>query len=135
MKKEKKKFNLFKFFVYLCLILFAITILVPVVWVFLASIKENSEFYGNPWSLPKGFYFQNFIEAWQTANMGEYLWNSVVVTVLALALLLVISIPCAYILARHEFKGKKVLETIMKAGLFINLSYSFSYFHDIIRPK
>ena len=34
---------------------FTSLILVPVAWVFLASIKENSEFYGNPWALPAGF--------------------------------------------------------------------------------
>ncbi len=122
MKKEKNK-DFYKIFVYICLVLFAIMIIVPVVWVFLASIKENSEFYGNPWSLPKGVHFQNFIDAWNAANMGDYMLNSIEVTAMALILLLVISIPCAYILARHDFKGKKVLNTILKAGLFVNLSY------------
>lgn len=122
MKKEKNK-DFYKIFVYICLVLFAIMIIVPVVWVFLASIKENSEFYGNPWSLPKGVHFQNFIDAWNAANMGDYMLNSIEVTAMALILLLVISIPYAYILARHDFKGKKVLNTILKAGLFVNLSY------------
>lgn len=59
MKKEKHTDSterLYKFFIYFVLIMLAITILVPVAWVFLASIKENSEFYGNPWTMPKGFY-------------------------------------------------------------------------------
>ncbi|NLW52274.1 MAG: carbohydrate ABC transporter permease [Tissierellia bacterium] len=118
-----KKNNLFKIFVYVALILFALSIIIPVGWVFMASLKQNSEFYGNPWSLPMGFYLENFRDAWQAANMGSYLWNSVVVTSLALVMLLVIALPCAYILARMEFKGKKFLKTFLKAGLFINLSY------------
>ena len=47
---------------------------------FMASIKQNKEFYGNPWTLPEGFYFQNFIDAWNTAKMGDYMLNSVLVT-------------------------------------------------------
>ena len=120
MKNKPKLFNLF---VYICLIIFAISIFIPVIWVFMASIKSNPEFYGNPWTLPKGIYFENFIDAWEAANMGSYLINSVIVTSLGLILLLAISLPCAYILARMDFKGKKILKTIMKAGLFINLSY------------
>ena len=41
----------------------------------MASIKQNKEFYGNPWTLPEGFYFQNFIDAWNTAKMGDYMLN------------------------------------------------------------
>lgn len=121
MKKDTSK--LFKIFVFVCLIVFAISILLPVIWVFAASIKQNAEFYGNPWSIPKGIYLKNFADAWGAANMGSYLLNSVIVTSIALALLLVISVPCAYILARMDFKGKGILKGLMKAGLFVNLSY------------
>lgn len=119
----KEQSKLFKIFIYICLILLALSILIPVVWVFMASIKTNPEFYGNPWALPKSFYLENFVDAWKTANMGEYFLNSVVVTAMALVLLLLISLPCSYILARMEFKSRKTLSTILKAGLFINLSY------------
>ena len=40
--------------------------------------------------LPKGFYFQNFIDAWNTAKMGDYMLNSVLVTALALVILLML---------------------------------------------
>lgn len=119
----KKTSKLYKIFIWICLFLAALTVLIPVIWVFLSSIKENSEFYGNPWSLPNGFYWQNFVEAWNDANMGAYFLNSVIVTATALVLLLIVSIPCAYILARMEFRGKSILQTFLKAGLFINLSY------------
>ena len=119
----KKKSKLFNIFIYLCLVIFALSILVPVFWVFMASIKTNPEFYGNPWAMPQSFYLDNFKDAWQAANMGDYFLNSVIVTALALVVLLVIATPCAYILARMNFKGKKFLTVLMRAGLFVNLSY------------
>lgn len=55
--------KLYKVFIYFVLALLAVVIIVPVAWVFMASIKQNSEFYGNPWALPKGVYWQNFVDA------------------------------------------------------------------------
>ena len=122
-KKQTSGDKLYKFFVYLVLCLLAISIIVPVAWVFLASIKENSEFYGNPWTLPMGFHWQNFVDAWNKASMGSYMINSVIVTALALAILLVVALPAAYCLSRFYFKGRKFLNTAFMAGLFINVNY------------
>jgi len=115
--------RLYRIFIYVVLGTFALLILVPLAWVFMASIKQNSEFYANPWNLPAGFYWQNFVEAWQTAKMGEYMLNSVIVTALSLVLLLVVALPAAYGLSRFEFKGRKFLNTAFMAGLFINVNY------------
>lgn len=127
MKRNRKNSasgnRLYKIFIYIVLILLAVSIIVPVAWVFLASIKQNDEFYGSPWVMPKSFYFQNFIDAFQKANMGTYFINSIIVTVLALVLLLVVAMPAAYALSRYKFKGKRILNTAFMAGLFINVNY------------
>jgi N-acetylglucosamine transport system permease protein len=126
MNKKEKIMNtdkFYKLFIYVALITLAISIVVPVLWVLLASIKQNSEFYASPWNLPKGFYFQNFIDAIEKAKMGEYFLNSVIVTSIALIILLAIAIPAAYVLARFEFKGRKFVNTLFMGGLFINVNY------------
>ena len=122
-KDTKTADRLYKFFIYFVLIMLAITILVPVAWVFMASVKQNSEFYGNPWTLPAEIYWQNFVDAWNTAKMGEYMVNSVFVTALALIILLIVALPAAYCLSRFKFKGSKFLNTAFMAGLFINVNY------------
>jgi len=55
--------------------------------------------------------------------MGEYFMTSVMVTTLAIVILLVVSIPCAYVLARFEFKGSRLLNAFFHAGIFINVNY------------
>ena len=122
-RKNHSSDKLYRAFIYLVLILLAVGIIVPVLWVFMASIKQNSEFYGNPWTLPLGFYWQNFVNAWTTAKMGDYMLNSVLVTALALAILLVVALPAAYCLSRFKFWGGKFLNTAFMAGLFINVNY------------
>ena len=124
MKKEKiSSGKLYKIFVYVALITLAISIIVPVVWVFMSSLKTNAEFQGSPWSLPASFYIQNFLDAFEKANMAEYFLNSVIVTALGLLLLVVIALPASYVLARFDFKGKKFINTAFMGGLSINVNY------------
>lgn len=122
-KKSAAGLNVAKALIYVILSALAVTIIVPVAWVFVASIKDNSEFYGSPWALPQGFRIQNFIDAWQTANMGSYMINSAIVTALGIFLLIVIALPAAYVLARFKFKSSKLWNVMFMAGLFINVNY------------
>ena len=115
--------RLYKIFIYLVLGLLAVLILIPVVWVMVASVKETVEHYGNPWALPTHIHWQNFADAWTKANMGGYMLHSVTITAMALAILLVVALPASYCLARFKFVGNKLLNTCFMAGLFINVNY------------
>ena len=127
MKKENTVSKIiFKVIIYIALIAMTISIIVPVLWVFMASFKRNAEFIGkgtNPWALPEQLQWQNYVTAFVDAEMGEFFLNSVIVTALALILLLVIALPAAYALSRFDFKGKKILNIAFMAGLFVNINY------------
>ncbi len=126
MKNSKPRKLISKILVYIALLALAISIIIPVGWVFMASFKRNSEFIGadvSPWALPKQLFYQNFIVAFKDANMGTFFFNSVIVTALAMILLLILALPASYVLARFNFKGKKFLNAGYMAGLFININY------------
>lgn len=55
-KESKKPLTLSKVVVYILLILLAITIIIPVGWVFVASVKQNSEF-----TEVRGYFRRRFI--------------------------------------------------------------------------
>lgn len=125
-KKSKSTNSLYKIFIYIALITLAVSIIVPVAWVFMASLKSNAEFVGqdiNPFAFPKKVIWGNFSIAFGKAKMGEYLLNSVMVTAFALTILLIVALPAAYCLARFDFKGKKFLSAGFMAGLFVNVNY------------
>ena len=105
------------------LVICALTIFVPVVWVFFACFKDKSEFYGSPWTMPKGLHWQNFVDAFQDAHLGQYFGTSVFVTALAMVLCLIVALPCSYVMARFDFPGKKILKIAIQGGLFINVNY------------
>lgn len=122
-KRVVKGSRPYKIFIYVLLVVLAVSIIIPVGWVFLASIKENSEFYGNPWTLPKGIYLQNFTDAFSKAKMGDYFLNSIIVTALAIMILLIVALPASYVLSRYKFAGRKICNVMFMAGLFINVNY------------
>lgn len=124
MNKKNKSFNLYKVFVYVALITLAITIIVPIVWVFMASLKSQLDLVSNdPFSLPTELLWSNFVDAFQNAHMGDYLMNSIFVTALSLIILLVVALPASYVLARYDFFGKKFFNGLFMAGLFVNVNY------------
>ena len=77
------------------LVLVSLTIIIPTIWVFLASFKQRDEFYGNPWSLPRSLYLQNYVDAFTDARIGDFFLNSLFVTALAMVLVVAIALPCA----------------------------------------
>ena len=120
---ENRGERLYKTFIYVVLGILAVLILIPVLWVMVASVKETSEHYGSPWALPSHIHLQNFADAWTKANMGGYMLHSVTITVMALGILLVVALPASYCLARFKFVSQKFLNTCFMAGLFINVNY------------
>ena len=62
MQEKKHKIStgvLYKIFIYVALIALAISIIVPVAWVFMASLKKNAEFIGE--TLIRGLFQNSFI--------------------------------------------------------------------------
>ncbi len=101
----------------------ALAIAVPVAWIVMASFKQKSEFYGSPWTLPQGLAWQNYVAAFVDAQIGRDFALSVFVTLLGLVFVLAVSVPAAYVIARYQFVGKRLIEVLLLAGLFINVNY------------
>nr|WP_240929891.1 carbohydrate ABC transporter permease [Streptomyces coryli] len=97
--------------------LWAVIVIVPMVWVLVSSFKSTSEILSSPFKLPKKWRFENYENAWTDANIGKYFINSVIVVVCALFLVMLLGAMCAYILARFQFPGRRLIYYTMLAGL------------------
>lgn len=121
--KPKMGLLLSRVLIYLALGVLALAILVPLLWVLMASFKQNHEFFGNPWSLPERLFVQNYADAWQKSRMGDFIFNSVLTTAMALGLLLILALPAAYVLSRFQFRLRRLMRVSFMGGLFINVNY------------
>jgi raffinose/stachyose/melibiose transport system permease protein len=100
------------------LILYVLTVVYPVLFVMLTSLKSTTEFYRNIWGLPKVVAWSNFTEAWTTAGIGSAFVNSSIVVVTSLVFILSISGVAAYALARLVPKSDLIMLIIL-ASTFI----------------
>lgn len=101
------------------LYLYAVIVLFPMIWTVYTSFKSSTEFYDNPWSLPKQWNFTNYISAFKKANMGTYFFNSIIITTLSLLLIIVVSLLAAYAIARFDTKVTGFLNNLFMGGLFV----------------
>ena len=89
----------------------------------MSSFKTTHEILISRTALPQGLAYDNYIRAFTAANMGGFLFNSVFVVVLGLALLLIFSVPLSYAMARYKFFGARALELLFAVCLFIQGIY------------
>lgn len=103
----------------------AIIALVPVLWGLSTSLKPAGQILTFPpqW-LPSPPTLQSYVQVWQQSNLPIYFRNSIVVTLAALAVALVLSVHAAYAMARFRFHAKNavmvgLLATSMIPGIAI----------------
>nr|WP_330400997.1 carbohydrate ABC transporter permease [Sporanaerobium hydrogeniformans] len=104
------------------LILVAIIMLYPILWLIGASFKSNADIFSSVWFMPKEFDFTPYIQGWKTGTeytMGHYFLNTFKI-VIPKVIFVVISVTLtAYGFARFNFPGKKLFFSLVIATLLL----------------
>jgi ABC-type glycerol-3-phosphate transport system permease component len=103
---------------YLVLILGAVIAIIPFFWMISTSFMTLGETINRQW-LPKALQFQNYIDAWTQAKFYKYFLNSVVITVVTIAGLLVTSILAGYAFGRIHFYGREFIFALLLSTMMI----------------
>lgn len=103
---------------YIPLILWVVFWAAALGWIVLASLSTTKEIFSNK-LLNSGFHFENYINAWKTNNVSNYFANSIAATSVSCALIVVISAPAAYALAKKTFLGKKLTLNSFVVGMSV----------------
>jgi ABC-type glycerol-3-phosphate transport system permease component len=99
--------------------LLALSCIYPVFFTVNNALKDNKGYILNRFGIVKDPSVQNFIDAWSRAHLGEYLFNSVTVTLGAVVLLLLTSSLAGFALAMLRFPYRRVLFIVILASLMI----------------
>lgn len=89
--------------------LVAIIFFLPVLWIILGALKTKDQLLAIP---PKWLFvptFENFIDLFTRPNVTTYLINSLIITVLAVVIAIVVSFLAAYGFSRFRFKSTNLL--------------------------
>jgi ABC-type glycerol-3-phosphate transport system permease component len=105
---------------YAVLILWSAITIFIFLWLLESSFKTNQEVFGSPWALPATPLeagAANYGKAWDLSHMNTYFFNSVVVTVISVILVVAVSAPAGYALSRVPFRGNTVVTYYFIAGM------------------
>ena len=101
-------------------VLLGIVLMLPFYWALISSLKEAQEVRHIPidwW--PKVAQWHNYLDVWTVRFFGNWVFNSIFLTLVSTAGTLVSSSLAGYAFARFRFPGRNVLFTLTLATLML----------------
>ncbi|OKJ75280.1 carbohydrate ABC transporter permease [Streptomyces sp. CB02460] len=99
------------------LIIWAILVVLPLLWAIMSSFKNDDSILSTPWALPDKLHFENWSRAWSQAHMSDYFFNTIVVVGGSLIGTLLLGSMAAYVLARFDFPGNRFIYYLFIGGM------------------
>ncbi len=96
----------------------SIVILTPILWVFSLSLKSGRETL-NSKLLPKSPQPENYVEAWIQYDLGQFFFNSILVTGLSVLVTVFVAMSAAYAFTKIPFKGSEFLFSLLVIAIII----------------
>lgn len=96
---------------------YALTIVVPLLWLAMSAFKDSNSIISNAWALPDRLHWENFSRVWTEAKLQRGFMNSLIATLATLTVLLPIGAMASYVLARYKFFGSKFVFSVFIMGM------------------
>jgi raffinose/stachyose/melibiose transport system permease protein len=103
------------------LFLYTLVALVPIALIVMNSFKTRKAIFDSPFTFPNSetFSLKGYETVWERANFVRYFFNSITVTVVAVALVVLLGAAAAYALAEYRFTGNTFLTLFLAIGVMI----------------
>jgi raffinose/stachyose/melibiose transport system permease protein len=101
------------------LLLWTAVVLLPLYALFVSAFKTTAQIYDSPLALPPQWAVDNFVSAWEQLNLGQNLLNSLMVTVGAVIVTILVSAMAAYPLSRYDLKWGPWMLLLFLAGIML----------------
>ncbi|MCA0437054.1 MAG: carbohydrate ABC transporter permease [Austwickia sp.] len=112
------------------LVIVVATLLGPLVWMVMASLKTNVDIYDNAKTFAFTPTLENYTNVLQQANYTAFIWNSFLVAAVSTVASLVLGVPAAYAMARFAMKREALVvlmaRVIPGVSLLVPWYYVFS---------
>lgn len=107
--------------------LFVILIMAfPFFWMISTALQTLKETISVPLTLwPAELQWVNFVEVFKKIDVATYLRNSIIVCVSVVVLQFLVIVPCAYSLAKFDYKAKPLVFAMVLLGQMIPMQLTF----------
>ena len=102
---------------WVALLAVAVAIIVPIGYAFLGGFRTTGAIRNNPAGFPDPWNFQHYETALTGGAYWQQLFNSTVIALLTVIVVVTVSALAAYVFARFQFPGREALFTLFAIGL------------------
>ena len=106
-------------FMYLVELVVILLSVFPILWVVMSAFKTNGEILTSPLALPTSFSLDVFVHLFETYNFPVYFLNSLLAAGVSTLVSLLFYAMCAYVIAKFEFPGRKLLFILFTITLLV----------------
>ncbi|MBW5421147.1 ABC transporter permease subunit [Streptomyces sp. BG9H] len=99
------------------LVLWVVLAAGPLIWVALTAFRPSAEILSDPMGWPAAFHWENFTNAWNKANIGQYTVNSLIILAGSLTGTMLLGSMAAYVIARFTFPGNRLVFMLFAGGM------------------
>ncbi|MBI2940213.1 MAG: carbohydrate ABC transporter permease [Chloroflexi bacterium] len=108
--------------------------LYPFLWVLASSFKAPGEFFrSGPSLIPQALRIDNYAYAWRYGHFDRYFFNTVVVTVAATGLVVLIASMAGYVLSKTSFPGRRLVLGGMVLLMFLPGGYTIIPLFELVQ--
>ncbi len=100
---------------------YVLLILYPLLNMVLSSFKSNRAILTTPFSLPESYSLETFKIVWIDKGFSGYFANSLLVTTVAMAFVLLLGSMASYGIARYTYRGNTLVYMIFLSGIMLPL--------------
>lgn len=121
---------------YLVLIVVAVIQVLPLLWLFLFSLKNSQEVFNlPPFALPERLHWENYEKVWTQGHINRYFFNSVWMTVVSVAATVLLASFVTFAVTRMKWRLQSFVLGLFMVGMMIPVHSTliplFSFFNRI----
>jgi raffinose/stachyose/melibiose transport system permease protein len=118
--RRRRKPSVFRTLSTTLVVMIVIVQVYPLVWLFLTSIRSERDFAsGNPFALPGSVTLDNYARAFAHGNLGQNIVNSLIVTMGANILIVLLGMMAAYAIQVLGFRLSKFVRGLFLIGIIV----------------
>jgi len=106
-----------KITLFIILFVYFLVVATPFGVLFLNSFKSMREIYLKPFAITDSFSLDNYIQAWEKAELGSAYINSVIVSITSIGGIPFFSSMLAFMISRYRFKFRRLIYIYIITGL------------------
>ena len=86
----------------------------PLAWLVITSLRYSPEIFATPVHvIPESVTFSQYVAVFSQYGLANYLWNTIIVSLATVVTVTLLSVPCAYAIARFRLPGQKLVVSLL----------------------